>query len=306
MGIFCRAALCWFNPDNWIFPAMIHQNVGYLWQAYGQCCHTRLDVGGFSFKTIKMRVCHFKKLLDFFFCGNTLSWCPVRQQWNNVAYKLVSFWPSLLILRIERQRGGWPGRSRQCCEVMGNIWKSCPSVTFCFGPHTQVRSHMSSAGMCLYRYLILCFFVATACTLYSHIFFHTSLFLHFHLQLLLTRLAEQTGWRVHANTNTHIIRSVPRKTDIQETSFELPLQTWARVYLFPFFLRVCSPLHLTSSPPHSVGKTSIKFLWASEVEGGGGINSIKFELSSLATMLVVSAQCKLSPAEVMQAQALIT
>lgn len=63
---------------------------------------------------------------------NPVQW---RQQSSRVANKLVSFWSSSLILKSERRRVGWPGRSRQGCGIIGNIWKSCPLWSSLWATH---------------------------------------------------------------------------------------------------------------------------------------------------------------------------
>lgn len=154
---------------------------------------------------------------------------------------------------VTRKVSSGPQDNRKHLETL-------PPVTHATG-HTQVTLHTSNTEVCLCGYTILCFGLQRCSLLHTSCF--AVVYFSIHPPVVAVNKACWANRKTHVHAYKRIFRPLPWKTDMQEASFELPLQTWA-LFLplsFLFFL----PLFHLFGPPYLVGKTSMKFLWARRV-----------------------------------------
>lgn len=169
---------------------------------------------------------------------------PVQQrwQWNHVeVFDLPSrFWEVRDIELGDQEGLVGPQDNRKHLETL-------PPVTHATG-HTQVTLRTSNTEVCWCGYTILCFGLHVHCR--AAVFFHTSCFavvyFSIHPPVVAVGKACWANRKIHVHAYKHIFRPLPRKTDMQEASFELPLQTWALFlplsFLFFFLCSISSAL----------------------------------------------------------------
>lgn len=168
--------ICWFDPKQQDFPC-----------SYPPKC--RLSVSGRRALTsylVEVRDFPAKPWKHGFAIFSPPHWpmpfwiLSSQDNRRTVAENLLSFQPSILIQRSERQSVGWPGRSRPGCRIIGNIWKTCPLWPLLWPTHKWDRTCLMLRFKWWCVFYVHVHFVAAA----FYTSFSTSPFVAFSIRLL--------------------------------------------------------------------------------------------------------------------------